>query len=144
MLKSITNQVLLTLVQRKGKSWAIQGTCIDKKKKNPWRKNLTMICRMSFVCKVKAANWYARSPSLVKAIKFFFAMMSNHKMLNCFVATITVFHQLIQLSIFVTIGSLTLVTTIKVWWILMAIIQYSWVRPRPIFKRIHQSFVGFC
>ena len=113
-----------------------------QKKKNPWGKNLTMICRMSFVCKVKAANWYARSPSLVKAIKLFLATMSNYKMLNCFVATITVFYQFIQLSIFVTVGSLTLVTTIKGWWILM-IIQYSWVQPWSILKRIHRSFVGF-
>ena len=144
MIKSMTNQVMSTLVHHKGKSWERQGKCIDKKKKNPWRKNLTMICRMSFACKTKTANWYALSPSLVKAIKFFLAKMSNYKMLGCFVATITVFYQLIQLSIFVTVGSLTLITTIKGWWILMVIIQYSWVRPWSIFKRVHRSFVGFC
>ena len=142
MIKSMANQVVCTLVHHKGNGWEIQVKCIDKKKKNPWGKNLTMICRMSFVCKVKAANWYARSPSLVKAIKLFLATMSNYKMLNCFVATITVFYQFIQLSIFVTVGSLTLVTTIKGWWILM-IIQYSWVQPWSILKRIHRSFVGF-
>ena len=141
MIKSMTNQVVCTLVHHKGKSWEIQGKCINKKKNNLWRKNLTMIYRMSFVCIVKAASWYARSPSLVKAIKFFLETMSNYQMFNCFVAAITVFYQLIQLSIFVTVGSLTLVTTIRGWWILMVIIQYSRVRPWSIFKKIHQSLV---
>ena len=143
MTKSMTNQVVLTLVHHNGKSWEIQGKYIDKKK-NPWRKNLTMICRMPFVCQFKAADWYKRSPSLVKAIKFFLATMSNYKMLNCFAATITVFYQLIHLLIFVSVGSLTLVTTVKAGWILTVIIQYSWVRPWSIFKRIHRSFVGCC
>ena len=56
MTKSMTNQVVFTLVHHKGKSWEIKGKCIDEKKKNPWRKNPMMICRISFVCKVKAAN----------------------------------------------------------------------------------------
>ena len=129
MIKSMTNHVVCTLVHHKGKSWEIQGKCINRKKKknNSWRNNLTMI----------VGNWYARSSSLVKAI-------INHKMLNCFVATIMMFYQLIQLSFFVTVGSLTLVTAIKIWLILMIIIQYSWVQPWSILKRIHWSFVSFC
>ena len=50
-----------------------------------------------------------------KSYQFFLATMSNYNMLNCFVAAVTVFYQLIQLSIFVTVGSLTLVITTKGW-----------------------------
>ena len=142
MIKSMTNQVVCTLVHHKGNSWEIQVKCINKKKesvrKEPHDDLSTVIRLQSQSCELIRTIFIT-----CKSYQFFLATMSNYNMLNCFVAAVTVFYQLIQLSIFVTVGSLTLVITIKGWWILM-IIQNSWVQPWSIFKGIHQSFVSFC